>query len=105
MSTLTYSRSHLADAASAASEARAQGFLAQALRGLMASQQRRADREIAAYIERHGGLLTDDMERQIMQRLAGAGRSSVTLTGQWMGGRDAAGQSVRPFGRGGAIRP
>ena len=72
MSTLTYSRSHLADATA---KPESQGFWRRVYEGLLASRQRRADREIAAYIERHGGLLTDDMERQIMQRLAGAGRS------------------------------
>ena len=76
MSTLTYSRSHLADAAASAAETpERQGFWRRVYESLLASQQRRADREIAAYIERHGGLLTDDVERQIMHRLAGAGRS------------------------------
>jgi hypothetical protein len=75
MSTLTYSRSQLADAAAEKPERK--GFWRRVYESLLASQQRRADREIAAYIDRHGGLLTDDMERQIMQRLAGAGRSVV----------------------------
>ena len=78
MSTLTYSRSHLADAAaSTAEKPERRGFWRSVYESLVASQQRRADREIAAYIDRHGGLLTDDMERQIMQRLAGSRRSSV----------------------------
>ena len=77
MSTLTYSRSHPADAAAAERSPSARDSGAGSTRACMASQQRRADREIAAYIERHGGLLTDDMERQIMQRLAGGGRRSV----------------------------
>jgi hypothetical protein len=38
---------------------------------IAASRERRAEREIAAYIERHGGLLTDDMEREIMRHLNG----------------------------------
>jgi len=76
MSTLTYSRSHLADAAtSTAEKPERKGFWRKVYEGLLAGRQRRADREIAAYIERHGGLLTDDIERQIMHRLAGAGRS------------------------------
>ena len=75
MSTLTYSRSHLADAADVTAKPEHKGFWRRVYEGLLASRQRRADREIAAYIDRHGGLLTDDMERQIMQRLAGAGRS------------------------------
>jgi len=73
MSTLTYSRSHLADAADVTAKPEHKGFWRRVYEGLLASRQRRADREIAAYIERQGGLL--DMERQIMQRLAGAGRS------------------------------
>ena len=77
MSTLTYSRSHLADAASAAGKPERKGFWRRLYEGLLASQQRRADREIAAYIARHGGLLSDDMERQIMQRIAGDRRRSV----------------------------
>ena len=75
MSTLTYSRSHLADAASATAKPERKGFWRSLYEGVVANRQRRADREIAAYIERHGGLLTDDIERQIMHRLAGAGRS------------------------------
>src|SRR5262245_44765603 len=77
MSTLTYSRSHLADAASTAGKPERKGFWRRVYEALVASQQRRADREIAAYIARHGGLLTDDMERQIMQRIAGDRRRSV----------------------------
>jgi hypothetical protein len=76
MSTLTYSDSHPAEAATAERPER-KGFWRRVYEGVMASQQRRADREIARYIERHGGLLTDDVERQIMHRLAGGGRGSV----------------------------
>ena len=53
------------------------GFWRRLYEGLQTSQQRRADREIAAFIARHGGLLSDDMERQIMQRIAGERRRSV----------------------------
>jgi hypothetical protein len=38
---------------------------------LIASQQQRAEREVANYLSSHGGLLTDDMEREIMVRLNG----------------------------------
>jgi hypothetical protein len=38
---------------------------------LVETQQRRAEREIARYLATHGGLLTDDAEREIMRRLAG----------------------------------
>jgi hypothetical protein len=78
MSTLTYARSHLADAAASETEKpERKGFWRRVYAGLVASQQRRAEREIAAFIERHGGLLTDDTERQIMQRFAGGRRSTV----------------------------
>jgi hypothetical protein len=38
---------------------------------IAASRERRAEREVAAYIARHGGQLTDDMEREIMRHLNG----------------------------------
>ena len=78
MSTLTYSRSHLADDdAAAAEKPERKPFWRRVYERLVAGQHRRADREIAAFLERHGGLLTDDMEREIMRRLAGGGRRSV----------------------------
>jgi hypothetical protein len=42
-----------------------------------ATQQRRADREIALYLASHGGLITDDVEREIMRRLSGNSRRAV----------------------------
>ena len=44
---------------------------------LIESQQRRADREIARFIASHGGLFTDDMERQMMRRLTQSDRKVV----------------------------
>jgi hypothetical protein len=35
------------------------------------SQQRRAEQAIARYLQRHGGLFTDAVEREIMHRLEG----------------------------------
>ena len=40
-------------------------------------RQRKADREIAAYIERSGGHLTDSVERELMERVS---RSAL---GEW----------------------
>ena len=79
MSTLTYSRSTLADAAptTEAGKPLRKSFWRRVCEGVAASQQRRADREIAAFLNRHSGLLTDDMEREIMHRLAGGGRRSL----------------------------
>ncbi|HEX4554747.1 MAG TPA: hypothetical protein VH249_12215 [Xanthobacteraceae bacterium] len=42
------------------------------------SRRRHADREIAAFIERSGGRMTDNIEFQISQRL---------MTGDWNGWR------------------
>ena len=47
---------------------------------MAASRERRAEREIAAYIERHGGQLTDDMEREIMRHLNGQSQRHRPLT-------------------------
>ena len=44
---------------------------------MIASQQRRAEREISSYLASHGGLFTDDTEREIMRRLSGNSRRSV----------------------------
>ena len=82
MSTLTYSRSTLADATTpeAGTETGTplrKSFWRRVYEGVMTSQQRRADREIAAFVGRHGGMLTDDVEREIMQRLSGGSRRSV----------------------------
>jgi hypothetical protein len=78
MSTLTYTRGNL-PAAERTSEAAATeqrpGFWRRVFDRMVAAQQRRAEREIAAYLEGHGGLLTDDMEREIGERLAGRKRS------------------------------
>ena len=70
MSTLTYSRT---DAAAAEREAVAprRGFWHRLYEGIVKAQERRAEREIARYLASHGGLLTDDMEREMMQRLTG----------------------------------
>jgi len=40
-------------------------FFARFFSALMASRQRQAEREIAAYLERSGGKLTDTAEREI----------------------------------------
>ncbi len=77
MSTLTYSNGHLPTAersTEAAANARP-GFWRRVFERMVAAQQRRAEREIAAYLRSHGGLLTDDMEREIGERLSGRKRS------------------------------
>ena len=74
MSTLTYTTDALAPAATTARPAAARkSFWRSFYDAMIASRQRRAEREIAAYIEGHGGLLTDDMEREIMRHLNGHG--------------------------------
>jgi hypothetical protein len=82
MSTLTYSHdSIVASAAEAAAPSQNQGERKSIWRrifdGMVASQQRRAEREIARYLSSHGGLFTDDMEREIMRRMSGNTKRSV----------------------------
>jgi hypothetical protein len=67
MSTLTYTNSRY----TAASTATTMPLWRRAFDAVIRSRQRRADREIAAYLQSHGGHLTDDLEREIMSRLQG----------------------------------
>jgi hypothetical protein len=72
MSTLTYSHDHSALAGEAGAQAAPRrGFWRRVLQALVAAQQRRAEREIAVYLARRGGLFTDDAEREIMRSLSG----------------------------------
>lgn len=41
------------------------GFFSRVLNAIQESQTRRAEREIARYIEMRGGRMTDDLERRI----------------------------------------
>jgi hypothetical protein len=78
MSTLTYSHDSIAaPAAQAAAPSRRKSFWRRMFDGMVAAQQRRADREIAAYLSTRGGLFTDDMEREVMGRLSGKSERSV----------------------------
>jgi hypothetical protein len=53
------------------------GFWHRLFDAMVAAQQKRAEREVATYLASRGGLFTDDMEREIMQRLSGNTRRSV----------------------------
>jgi hypothetical protein len=67
MSSLAYTREN--DVAPNPAAADRKGLWRRILDAVIASQQRRAEREIAHYLQRHGGVLTDDREREIMHRL------------------------------------
>jgi hypothetical protein len=69
MSTLTYTHGHAPVNEAAPTEH--QGFWRRVFDRMVAAQQRRAEREIAVYLKRHGGLLTEGMEREISERLGG----------------------------------
>jgi hypothetical protein len=69
MSTLTYET--FAPSASEATKAPRRPLWRRFFDSFVESQQRRADREIARFLANHGGLLTDDMEREIMRRVSG----------------------------------
>lgn len=73
MSTLTYTHRDMAPTEQAEAAPR-RGFWSRVFDAISQAQQRRAEREIARYLASHGGLLTDDMERELMQRLTGQGK-------------------------------
>ncbi len=76
MSTTTYTH-HYAGAAAAEATSPRKSFFRRVFDRLIEGRQRRADREIARFLESHGGILTDDMERQIMATLSHRGRPTV----------------------------
>jgi hypothetical protein len=45
------------------------GILRRILDAIYESNRKKAERDIAHYIQRNGGRLTDDIERQIMERI------------------------------------
>ena len=45
------------------------GLLRRIVRAMVESRQRQTDREIARFLSRSGGRLTDDMERRLTQHL------------------------------------
>ena len=77
MSTNTLTYSHSGAATVDAGAPARKPFWRRLFDAMVAAQQRRAEREIAAVLARRGGLLSDDAEREIMHRLSGGRRSSV----------------------------
>jgi hypothetical protein len=77
MSTLTYTNQDLAHAAPAVGTPLRKPFWRRLFNALMEAQQRRAEHEIARYLAIRGGLLTDDMEREMMRRLTGSTRKPL----------------------------
>ena len=47
------------------------GFLLRLVDAIAESNRRKAEREIALFLARHGGKLTDDLERRIARSLPG----------------------------------
>jgi hypothetical protein len=72
MSTLTYTHGALAAPDTAEAKPARKSILARLFTAIVASQQRRAEREIGRYLATRGPL-TDEVEREIMRRLSGAG--------------------------------
>ena len=77
MSTLTYDKQHLTPAAPVDQKPARKPFWRRFFDAFAASQQRRAEREVARYLALRGDLLNDETEREIMRRLAGNGRRPV----------------------------
>jgi hypothetical protein len=77
MSTLTYTNETFAPAAPGTEKAPRKSFWRRFGNALIESQQRRADREIARFLASHGGLLTDEMERELMRRVTRSDRRAL----------------------------
>ncbi len=54
-----------------AAKAEKPGLLRRLADAVMRARQKQVDRELAQYVQRSGGRLTDDIERQLMQQLYG----------------------------------
>jgi hypothetical protein len=77
---MAYATDHLefnAYYAQPARKAAHSGLLGRIYGAIHASRQRQADRDVAAYIQRSGGRLTDSVERELMDRVS---RSAL---GEW----------------------
>jgi len=77
MSTLSYTHDTLGAPAVDTTPTARKSIWLRIIDAMSATQQRRADREIALYLANHGGLFTDDVEREIMGRLSGNSRRAV----------------------------
>ena len=71
MSTIAYSSPALA--VEAPSKTPAKSFWQKIYERVVAAQQLRAERSVANYLASHGGLITDDLEREIMARMSANG--------------------------------
>jgi hypothetical protein len=77
MSTLTYTNETFAPAAPETEKTPRKSFWRRFGNALIESQQRRADREIARFVASHGGLMTDEMERELMRRVTRSDRRAL----------------------------
>lgn len=68
MSIVAYSNTEIAASGLAAEKPKS--FWRKIYDRMVESQQERAEKNVAAYLETHGGLLTDEMEREIMTRFS-----------------------------------
>lgn len=71
MSTIAYSSPEIA--ARSAPTQSAKSFWTKLYERMIAAQQERAERSVANYLASHGGMITDDIEREIMARLSANG--------------------------------
>ena len=77
MSTLSYTHDTLGAPAVETPPSARRSLWRRIFDAIAAAQQRRADREIALYLANHGGLFTDDVEREVMGCLSGNSRRAV----------------------------
>jgi hypothetical protein len=74
MSTLTHAHETFSHAGEHVDQPTTKSFWRRVYEAIAASQQRRAEREIAAFLYGRGSYLTDDTEREMMERLMGGPR-------------------------------
>lgn len=67
MGTITASHT---DVATGLADEAPKSFFRKLYERMLESQQTRAEKSVASYLASHGGLLTDDMEREIMARFS-----------------------------------
>ncbi|NJO33912.1 MAG: hypothetical protein HC869_12985 [Rhodospirillales bacterium] len=77
MSTVTYTNEAFAPAVAGVKKAPRKSLWRRLVDAIIESRQRRAEREIARFLASHGGLLTDDVEREIMRRITQNGRKRI----------------------------
>lgn len=71
MSTLTYADREFAAGARVAAKPNTVSIWRRMYNAIIRTQRARAEREVARYLASHGGVMTDEVEREMMLRFSG----------------------------------